>query len=71
MAFEEAQLQAIRERMPEYLERVHGVTDARRAFKCLHPGHTDRNPSMGYDAKTFRVKCFSCGASGDVFEVAG
>lgn len=70
-AFGEAQLQAAREAMPDYLENVHGITDLRRNFRCIHPGHDDRHPSMGYDARTRRVKCFSCGASGDVFEVAG
>lgn len=71
MAFGDSQLQAIRERVPEYLERVHGITDLRRNFRCLHPGHADRHPRMGYEAQAYRVKCFSCGASGDVFEVAG
>lgn len=69
--FGEAQLQAVREAMPDYLANVHGVTDLRRNFRCIHPGHEDRHPSMGYDARACRVKCFSCGASGDVFEVAG
>lgn len=69
--FSEAQLQAVREAMPDYLASVHGVTDLQRNFRCIHPGHDDRHPSMGYDALAYRVKCFSCGASGDVFEVAG
>lgn len=71
MTFEEPELVALKERMPDYLANVHGITNLRRNFRCLHPDHEDRHPSMGYDAHTHRVKCFSCGASGDVFEVAG
>lgn len=71
MTFEEPELVALKERMPDYLANVHGITNLRRNFQCIHPDHEDRHPSMGYDARTHRVKCFSCGASGDVFEVAG
>ena len=70
MAFDERQLQDMRERLPEYLEAAHGI-DTRRAFRCLHPDHDDKHPSMRYDGKRSRVKCFSCGESGDVFDVAG
>lgn len=70
MAFDERQLQDMRERLPEYLEAAHRI-DTRRAFRCLHPDHDDKHPSMRYDGKRSRVKCFSCGESGDVFDVAG
>lgn len=67
----DAQVQAVRESLPDYLRNVHGVQNARRAFRCVHPGHEDRTPSMGYDARAHRVKCFACGACGDIFDVAG
>lgn len=56
--------------MPDYLARVHGITDVRRPFRCLNPSHDDTHPSMTLDAKTNRVKCWSCGWSGDVFDLA-
>lgn len=69
--YAEAQVQAVREALPDYLRNVHGVQNVRKAFRCLHPDHEDRHPSMGFDARAHRVKCFGCGASGDVFDVAG
>lgn len=42
-----------------------------RAFHCLSPDHEDRHPSARYLSRTHTVKCFSCGWSGDVFDVAG
>lgn len=70
-AFDEAQLRTVREALPDYLANVHGIANAKAAFRCIHPDHDDKHPSMSYDARAHRVKCFSCGASGDVFEVAG
>ncbi len=70
-AYSEAQLQAVRDALPEYLRRVHGITNLRRPFRCLKPGHEDKHPSMSYDVKRNRVKCFACGAAGDIFDVAG
>ncbi|MEG1827734.1 MAG: CHC2 zinc finger domain-containing protein, partial [Gordonibacter sp.] len=69
--FDEAQLQTLREALPEYLLSVHGIENTRKPFGCLSPDHADRHPSMSYDTRAHRVKCFSCGASGDVFEIAG
>lgn len=56
--------------MPDYLARVHGITGVRRPFRCLNPSHDDTHPSMTLDVKTNRVKCWSCGWSGDVFDLA-
>lgn len=36
-------------------------------FHCLNPAHKDEHPSMSY--KNNRVKCFSCGFGGDIFDV--
>ncbi|WP_281654204.1 toprim domain-containing protein [Eggerthella sinensis] len=69
--YADAQVQVVREALPDYLQRVHGVQNARKAFRCVHPAHEDRHPSMSYDQRACRVKCFSCGACGDAFDVAG
>ncbi len=41
----------------------------RKEFNCLNPDHTDNNPSMSLDRKHYRVKCFGCGNSYDVFDL--
>lgn len=38
-------------------------------FTCLNPGHDDRSPSMTYDSQARRFRCWSCGASGDSFDL--
>lgn len=64
-------LAALKERMPDYLNNVCGITNPRRPFHCLTPTHEDKDPSMHYHAPSNTVKCFSCDAHGDVFDVAG
>lgn len=61
--------EAVKGRMEEYLQRK-GI-NPRKAFSCLNPQHVDTNPSMSFDRKHNRVKCFSCGASYDVFDLIG
>ena len=51
----------------EYLQGQ-GI-DTRRPFSCLNPEHTDTNPSMSLDRRHNRVKCFSCDASYDIFDL--
>lgn len=43
------------------------VKKAGRSFKALCPFHDDRNPSMTINPELGRYKCWSCGASGDIF----
>ena len=43
--------------------------NTRKPFNCLNPEHPDRRPSMSYDSKRQRCKCFSCGASYDIFDL--
>lgn len=69
--YDEFTLAVLKQRMPEYLEKTCGITDLRRPFRCLNPSHEDKHPSMSFDARTSNVRCFSCGAGGDVFDVAG
>lgn len=40
---------------------------AGRSFKALCPFHDDRNPSMTVNPELGRYRCWSCGASGDIF----
>lgn len=56
-----------RGRMEEYLYQ-RGI-NPRKPFPCLNPQHADTHPSMSFDRKHNRVKCFSCGASYDVFDL--
>ena len=37
--------------------------------KALCPFHEDRHPSLHFDIKRNRYKCFSCGASGNVIDL--
>lgn len=53
--------------LPEYLERLGLGTD--KPFNCLSPEHDDKKPSMSYDAKHTRVKCFGCGATWDLYDL--
>lgn len=53
----------------DYL-RSKGI-NTRRPFTCLNPDHTDTHPSMSYDEGRQRCKCFSCGASYDIFDLIG
>lgn len=56
--------------LADYLESVHGITNLRRPFRCLNPSHDDTHPSMTFDARANRVKCWSCNWTGDVFDLA-
>ncbi len=40
-------------------------------FTCLNPDHADKHPSMSYDRKHNFCKCFSCGATYDIFNLIG
>ena len=40
-----------------------------RQHKALCPFHQDRHPSLHFDIKRNRYKCFSCGASGNVIDL--
>lgn len=55
--------------LPNYLEGK-GI-NIHKPFHCLNPEHDDRNPSMSYDPKRNRVKCFSCEKDADIFGLIG
>ncbi len=43
--------------------------NTRKPFNCLNPDHADQHPSMSYDRRRQRCKCFSCGVSYDIFDL--
>jgi replicative DNA helicase len=56
-------------KLPDYLKDK-GYS-LRRKFHCLNPKHDDKNPSMSYDKEKYKVHCFSCGVSYDIFDLIG
>lgn len=42
-----------------------------KPFRCLSRSHEDKNPSMSFDNKREKVRCFSCGVDWDIFDVIG
>lgn len=59
----------VKEYLGEYLQGK-GI-NTRKPFNCLNPEHPDKHPSMSYDSKNQRCKCFSCGVSYDIFDLIG
>lgn len=62
-----------RDTVKGYLEdylRGKGI-NTRKPFNCLSPDHNDTHPSMSYDRRGQRCKCFSCGVSYDIFDLIG
>ena len=57
----------IKSKLPDYLESLGLSTD--KPFTCLNPEHEDKTPSMSYDRKHSRVKCFGCGATWDLYDL--
>ena len=55
----------LKDQLQSYLEGK-GI-DIHKPFHCLNPEHDDHNPSMSYDPKRNRIKCFSCGVDYDTF----
>lgn len=59
----------IKSRMKEYLQRI-GVDLSGTHFRCLHPDHSEKSPSMKLNNDD-RVYCFGCKKRGDIFDVIG
>lgn len=59
----------LRNKLPDYL-RSKGINPSSK-FPCLNPEHHDRMPSMNYSSADQCVRCFSCGASYDIFDLIG
>lgn len=56
--------------LADYLMNKHGL-NINKPFTCINPEHEDRHPSMSYSYKYNICKCFSCGASYDIFDLIG
>ena len=56
-------------RIQEYLASQFGVKQINKNFRCLNPTHDDKNPSMSYDNRRYKVHCFSCNADYDIFDL--
>ena len=54
--------------LADYLVSKHGL-NINKPFKCLNPNHDDKHPSMMFTNKYNICKCFSCGASYDLFNL--
>ena len=65
----EAAKATVKSYLGDYLQNK-GINTS-RPFKCLNPAHPDKHPSMSYDRQRQRCKCFSCGASYDIFDIIG
>lgn len=61
--------ETVKNYLGDYL-RSKGINPS-RPFRCLNPEHPDAHPSMSYDGRRQRCKCFSCGASYDIFDLIG
>lgn len=68
---------AIREHTEEHFSRF-GVTikgryqnGTSRAFRCINPAHTDKNPSMFYNYNEKHAYCRVCKAKYDIFDLIG
>lgn len=57
--------------LADYLMRHHNILNLKNKFTCLNPEHEDHHPSMNYTNKYDICKCFSCGASYDIFDLIG
>jgi len=68
MALDRKQAREAAKPMIEDYLRMKGI-NPRKEFNCLNPNHADSNPSMSFDRKHYRVKCFGCGESYDVFDL--
>jgi DNA primase catalytic core len=65
-------LDHLKDHLPQYLTEVLQVEIISGKFRCLHPQHEDKNPSMSFvsPAGDRLVRCHSCLATGSIFEVA-
>ncbi|MCR5536834.1 MAG: toprim domain-containing protein [Succinivibrio sp.] len=59
----------LRHKLPDYLHNK-GINPNAK-FACLNPEHHENLPSMSYNPQDCTVKCFSCQASYDIFDLIG
>ena len=61
-------IEKLKPKLADYLE-LKGI-NTRKNFTCIHPDHDDEKPSMGIvpGSNGGKAKCFSCGATPDIFD---
>lgn len=57
----------INSQMESYLIHHKGIENPNKPFLCFY--HSEKTPSMSFDRSTNKVKCFGCGAGGDVLDL--
>lgn len=57
--------------LKDYLKKL--GRDTSKLFRCISRDHEDKKPSMSYDERRNKVRCFSgsCGVDWDIFDVIG
>lgn len=68
---DEQTIERIREGMPEIIEKLYGITDLRRPFRCLSRDHEDSTPSCHFYPNSSSAWCFGCGRNFDSFTAVG
>ena len=66
MTYDQAKI-FVKEQLGSYLTGK-GI-NIHRPFNCLNPSHTDTHPSMSFDPRRNKCKCFSCNADYDTFDL--
>lgn len=59
-------IQSAKEISIEAVAQRLGFHPVRRKISCISRDHNDKNPSLSFDPRTNRFKCFGCDLSGDV-----
>ena len=66
MTYEQAK-SYVKDQLKSYLESK-GI-DTRKPFRCLNPDHADNTPSMSFDPRRNKCKCFGCNVDYDTFDL--
>lgn len=66
MTYEQAK-NYVKEQLESYLESK-GI-DTQKPFRCLNPDHADSKPSMSFDPRRNKCKCFGCNVDYDTFDL--
>ena len=62
----------IKEQLPVFLSLEFGIDVSKsKNIKCISGRHEDKHPSMSYYDKNNTLRCFSCGATYDTFDLVG
>ena len=67
-------LDYLRSFIPNYLKNYMNIDYTKKRFCCINPDCTSshpENPNMSYHAEKHYIKCFSCGARYNLFDLIG